>query len=180
MDFAPAPEQTPGVPEFQSLDSPPLDLGNDPGLATSEEGGSAVVAQGSPSLTVSDWLCRTSLFRPRASLPQSTTTDLPQRAQVAVPTLVVWGLLGLLLTVQVDWLASEALQRRQRAIAPLPLPWRLSPRRRIWRLSMISISRSCRRRRSCPRRRSNRTGFTAAPNQPQVVAARGGGSPPDS
>ncbi|MCC5898632.1 MAG: hypothetical protein JJU32_12055 [Phormidium sp. BM_Day4_Bin.17] len=172
VDFAPTPEQTPEVPEFQPLDSTPLDFG-DSVLDAPEEGDASAVVGRSPSLSFSDWLCRTSLFRPRASLPQSTTTDLPQRAQVAVPTLVVWGLLGLVLTVQVDWLASEGLQRRQRAIAPPPSLEIEPPDEDLefeYDIHLPELSEA----EDFPEDTFDPSGFTAPTGQPQVVAARTG------
>jgi len=163
-------DRQPEVPDFQSLDGVPLDLTTATEPEVSEEILDSPTAQKSSGQTLSDWLCRSSLFRPRESLPESATTEQPQRPQVALPTLLIWGLLGCVLTIQADWLASAALQRRQQAQAPPPT-LAVEPLDEEtefeYDIQLPELSQA----EELDEDVFDGAGFTATPSRPQVVAA---------
>lgn len=166
-------DRQPEVPDFQSLDGIPLELTTAAEPGVSDDVLDPQRPQKTPAQTFSNWLCRSSLFRPRESLPESATTEQPQRPQVAVPTLLIWGLLGCVLTIQADWLASEALERRQQALAPPPTLEIEPPDEEMefeYDIQLPELSQA----EGFGEDAFDGAGFTATPSRPQVVAAQMG------
>ncbi|MBP0000534.1 MAG: hypothetical protein J7641_16295 [Cyanobacteria bacterium SID2] len=120
VDFKPRSDVPAEIPDFSKVE--PLD--REPPSSPVERDATAVAAPAPAKpprqrRSLPQLLCATNLFRPAQPLPEPVG-EPTRRPDTSAPAAAVWVLLGLLLTVQADWIASEVLDRRERAMMPPP------------------------------------------------------------
>ncbi|OAB63519.1 hypothetical protein AY599_04485 [Leptolyngbya valderiana BDU 20041] len=113
VDFSPRSPETTEVPEFSAVDA------DRPSEPTVSEPQKTPEPRPSVDRALTTLLCATPLFRPRQPLPEAAA-DPSRRPDTHAKAAAVWALLGLLLTVQADWITSEILEQRERAAMAPP------------------------------------------------------------
>ncbi|MGC9503046.1 hypothetical protein [Baaleninema sp.] len=109
VDFRPRSQEPTEAPDFTAEETPPTHEPPAPEPVPTPK-----PPQRSIDRSLTEWLCATPLFRPRQPLPEAAA-EPDRRPDTSAKAATVWALLGMLLTVQADWVTSEILEKRERA-----------------------------------------------------------------